>query len=89
MCHLSIKLSDTFAQNPPCTFDKIRETHPNEKRLTLRAKVKVIAKIKMQCPGEQKNMPSKKYLSRGSLSNWCDADADEDTNADICKTIIC
>ena len=25
MCQLSMKLSDTFDQNPPCTFDKIRE----------------------------------------------------------------
>ena len=25
MCHLSMKLSDTFDQNPPCTLDKIRE----------------------------------------------------------------
>ena len=32
-----------------------------------------------------KYMPPKKNLSRGSLSNWCDADADED--ADSSKTI--
>ena len=32
--HLSMKLSDTFDQNPPCTFDKIRETHSDEKALT-------------------------------------------------------
>ena len=25
MLHLFMKLSDTFDQNPPCTFDKIRE----------------------------------------------------------------
>ena len=25
MCHLFMKLSDTFDQNPLCTFDKIRE----------------------------------------------------------------
>ena len=25
MCHLSMKLSDMFNQNPGCTFDKIRE----------------------------------------------------------------
>ena len=30
-------------------------------------------------------MPPKKNLSRGSLSNWCDVDADAD--ADISKTI--
>ena len=57
--------------------------------LTLRAKVKVIAKIKSQCPGEQKIMPPKKKLSRGSLSNWCDTDADAnaEADADISKTI--
>ena len=25
MCHLSMKLSDMFNQNPPCTFDQIWE----------------------------------------------------------------
>ena len=30
-------------------------------------------------------MHPKKNLSRGSLSNWCDAD--EDADADICKTV--
>ena len=25
MWHLSMKLSDTFDQNPPCTFEKIRK----------------------------------------------------------------
>ena len=76
MCHQSMKLS---------------ENHSDEKRshsLTLKAKVKVIAKIKSQCPGEQKPcLP--KYLSRGSLSNWCDADADAnvDADADTSQTI--
>ena len=87
MCHLSMKLSDTFDQNPPCTFDKIREkTHSAEKcshGLTLRAKVKVIAKIISQYLGNQKHA-SKKQFEQGSLSNWCDAD--EDADADICKT---
>ena len=32
-----------------------------------------------------KNLPPQKNLSRGSLSNWCDAD--EDAEADSCKTI--
>ena len=36
-------------------------------------------------PWGTKNMPPKKKLSRGSLSNWCDVDADAD--ADINKTI--
>ena len=52
-----MKLSDMFYQNPACTFDKIRgKTHSDEKRshgLTLRAKVKVKAKIKRQCPREK------------------------------------
>ena len=39
---------------------------------------------KNQCPGAQKNMPPKKNLSRGFLSNWCDTGADAD--ADISKT---
>ena len=36
-----------------------------------------------------KNMRLKKNLSRGSLSNWCDADpgAGADTDADSSKTI--
>ena len=54
MCHLSMKLSDTFDRNPPCTFDNITE------KPTLRAKVKVIAKIKNQCPREQKTCLPKK-----------------------------
>ena len=85
MCHLSMKLSDMFDQNPPCTFDKIRENPiPMKNALTaLMAKVKVITKIKSQCPGEQKTCLPKKNLRRGSLSNWCDADADEDADADI------
>ena len=32
-----------------------------------------------------KNMPPKKNLSRGSLSNWCDADADADSSKTICR----
>ena len=34
-----------------------------------------------------KNMPPKKNLSRGCLSNWCNADADADEDADSSKTI--
>ena len=63
ICHLSMKLSDMFDQIPSCTFDKIRETFSDEKHshcLTLRANVNVIAKIKSQCPGEQKTCLSKK-----------------------------
>ena len=63
MCHLSMKLSDTFGQNPSCTFENFRKTHSDEKRshgLTLKTNVKVIAKIKSQCPREQKACLPKK-----------------------------
>ena len=33
-------------------------------------------------------MPLKKNLSRGSLSNWCDADADEDAYANSSKKYV-
>ena len=36
-------------------------------------------------PWGTKNMPPKKNLSRGSLSNWCDADADADISKTICQ----
>ena len=69
--------------------------HSNEKRshnLILRAKVKVIATIKNQMPQETKNMPPQKNLSRGSLSDWCDADkdeeVDEDADADISQQYV-
>ena len=35
--------------------------------------------------GELKNMPPKKKLSRGCLSNWCDADADAEISKTICR----
>ena len=57
MCHLSMKLFDTFDQNPAGTFDKIRGTQSDEKcshSLTLGAKVKVIAKSKDNAPGTNK-----------------------------------
>ena len=36
-------------------------------------------------PWGTKNMPPKKNLSRGSLSNWCDVDADADISKTICR----
>ena len=63
MCHLSMKLSDTFDPYPLYILTKLGKTHSDEKRshgLTLRAKVKVIAKIKSQCPREQKTCLPKK-----------------------------
>ena len=32
-----------------------------------------------------KNMPPKKNLSKKSLSNWCDAEADADSIKTICR----
>ena len=35
MCHLSLKLSDMFDQNPRCTFDKnMVKTHSNKNAVT-------------------------------------------------------
>ena len=93
MCHLSMKLSDMFDQNPACTFDKIRKKPILIKRcshgLTLRGKGQGYRKNQKPMPWGTKNMPPKKNLSRGSLSNWCDADADMEAvaDADINKTI--
>ena len=81
MCHLSSKFSDRIPELGKKLIIIKKPSHS----LTLRAKVKVIAKIKSQCPREQ-NMPLKNF-SRGSLTNWCDAGADADANADISKTI--
>ena len=81
MCHLSMKLSYTFDQNPPCTCDKIREKPIPIKMLShldLESKGQGHSKNQKPMPWGTKNMPPKKNLSRGSLSNWCDADADED-----------
>ena len=36
-------------------------------------------------PWGTKNLPPKKNLSRGALSNWCDADADADAYTNISK----
>ena len=78
MCHKPMKFSDTFDQNPPCTFDKIRETHSDEKhsQLDLESKGQGHSKNQKPMPWVTKNMPPKKNLSRGSLSYWCDADVD-------------
>ena len=57
MCHLSMKLSNTFDPNPLVLFTKLGKTHSDEKSshsLTLRAKVQVVAKIKRQCPRKQR-----------------------------------
>ena len=38
-------------------------------------------------PWGTKNMPPKRNLGRGSLSNWCDDDDDADEDAEISQTI--
>ena len=53
MCHQYMKFSDRFDQNPPCTFNNITKNGKRTQGLTLRAKVKVIAKIKRKCLREQ------------------------------------
>ena len=76
MCNLSMKISDTFDQNPPCTFDKIRENPFRRKtlsQLTLRAKVMVIAKSKDNAPGSNKHAIHQK-MSRDSPNYWCPTD---------------
>ena len=52
-------------------------------QLDLESKCQGHSKNQKPMPLETKNIPPPKNLSRGSLSNWRDADADED--ADICK----
>ena len=73
-----MKLSDTTDQNPPCIFDKIREkTHSDEKSfhsLTLRAKVKVIAKTKKTMPQRAINMTSTKKMNKDLPNYWCPND---------------
>ena len=72
MCHLSMKLSDTFDQNPVCTYDKIREK-PILMKNALRAKVKVMAKIKNNAPGSNEHAIHQK-MSGDSPNYWCPTD---------------
>ena len=88
MCYLSTKFSDMSDPNPPYTFDRIRKKPiSNKKRshsLTLRAKVKIIAKTKANALGN-KNHPRPKKFEQRFPCNWCEANEDADT--DISKTI--
>ena len=84
ICQMSMKLPAMFDQNYPDTFDEIVKkliTTETLSKLDLESKCQgnsINQKI-MTCG--TKNMPPTKKLSRGSLSYWCDADA----NADQCK----
>ena len=74
MCHLSMKLTDTFDQNPPCTLDKIREKPiPMTKlsQLDLESKGQGHSKIQKTMPQGAINMPSTKKMSRDSLNHLC------------------
>ena len=85
MCQMSMKLPAMFDQNPPHTFDKIVKKLITTKRLS-----KLDFDPKCQGPSRNqklmtwgtKNMPPPKKLSRGSISNWCDADVDDDADVD-------
>ena len=66
MCHLSMKLSDTFDQNPPCTLDKIRENPLRRKplsQLDLESKGQGHHKNQRTMPQEAINMPSTEKLA--------------------------
>ena len=79
---MSMKLPAMFDQNPLHTFDKVMKKL-NKKRsqsLTLTPNVKVIAEPKANDLGNKKHATQKNF-GRGSLSNWCDADADEEADA--------
>ena len=64
MCHLFMKLSDTFDQNPLCTFDKIREKPILIKKtlsqLDLESKGHGHSKNQKTIPQGAINMPPKK-----------------------------
>ena len=66
MWHLPMKLSDTFHQNPSCTFDKIRENPFRWKmlsRLALESKGQGHSQTQKTMPQGAINMPSTKKLA--------------------------
>ena len=88
MCQMSMKLPAMFDKNPPHTFDKIVKKLKTTKKLSkldLDPKCQGHSRNQKLMTWGTKNMPPKKNLSRGCLSNWCDEDADADT--DSSKTI--
>ena len=56
-------------------------------RLDIESKGQGHSKNQKPMPWGTKKHASQKNLSRGALSNWCDADADENADADSSKTI--
>ena len=81
MCHLSMKLSDTFDKNLPCTFDKIREKPILMKTLAwLDLESKSLGQCKNQktMPQGELNVSSTKKTSRDSPNYWCTNDLSND-----------
>ena len=77
MCHLSMKLSDTFDQNPPCTLDKIRENPLRRKilsQLDLESKGQGHSKNQRTMLQAAINMQSTKKMSRDSPNYCCLSD---------------
>ena len=88
MCHMSMKLPAMFDQNPPHTFDKIVKNSLQQKMLSkfdLDPKCQGHSRNQKLMTWGTKNMPPKKNLSRGCLSNWCDADAHTDSSITVCR----
>ena len=84
---MSVKLSAMFDQNPPHTFDKIVKkqiTIKNALKLDLYPKCKGHSRNQKTMTWGAKNKTPQKNLSMGFLSNWCDMDADADSNKAIC-----
>ena len=74
MCQLSMKLSDTFDQNLPCTLDQIREKPIPIKTLSeldLESKGQGHSKNQKTMPQGAINMSSTKKMSRDSPNYWC------------------
>ena len=73
MCHLSMKLSDTLDQNPPCTLDQIREKAILMKTLSqldLESKGQGHSKNQKTMPQGAINMLSTQKIGRDS-PNYC------------------
>ena len=82
MCHMTMKLPAMFDPNPHLTFDKIVKKQLKQLKqlktlsmLDLEPKCQVHSRNQKLMTWGTKNMPPQKNLSRGCLSNWCDADA--------------
>ena len=73
MCQMSMKLLAMFDQNPPHTLDKILKKTQNYKKtlskLDLDPKCQGHSRNQKPMTWGTKNMPPKKNLSRGCLSN--------------------